>query len=224
MHIAEQAGAKSPDGTVPDEDLPQRFRRGTVYTVTTADGSVPARITDFDVGSGGSGTIFTFYLEGDGLGGGGFVTREGGPVVAGIRAAENDVEAARLVLPALRTLAKREGFGSAIGKKHVVAVRGRFPEPHAMLVALVVPVAGEDEVESYVAALWLADASGRLTEDVIEIGSGIERYDISMLVAVGADGVDEVLFSSSYYEGQYEHLLGWNGDLPEFTTIAGDGA
>lgn len=226
MRDLDQVGADVPDGGIPDDELPTRFRRGTAYTATTGAGSFPASVTGFDVGSGGSGTIYSVQFAGDAtLSGTVLLTREGGPPITGLRAAPGDPDAVRLVLPAMRTLAKSIGHRKAIGHKHVDAVRGRFPAPHAMLVSLVVPVsAGEDETESYVAALWLADDEGRLTSEVIGIDRGIERYDIDMLVDVGDDGVDEVLFSSSYYEGQYEHLLGWNADEPEFTTLAGDGA
>jgi len=214
------------DGVVADEDLPQRHRRGTRYVATSLVGSSPAQVTGFDVGSGGSGTIYSIQFTGEpGVSGPVLLVREGGPRIEPLRPSAHDPEAARLVLPALRALAKAAGHRKAIGHKHVAVVRGRFPAPHAMLVALVVPVTGEEEpVEEYVAALWLADDAGRLTEEVIGIDRGLDRYDIELLVDVGADGVDEVLFSSSYYEGHFEHLLTWNGAKPEFTTLAGDGA
>ncbi|NJL33207.1 MAG: hypothetical protein HC893_04310 [Chloroflexaceae bacterium] len=52
----------------------------------------------------------------------------------------------------------------------------------------------------------------------------LDHFEIDYLIDVDADGVDEVLVSSAYYEGRYDNLLEWQDGSWTMSTLAGDGA
>ena len=91
------------------------------------------------------------------------------------------------------------------------------------MISVKVP-SSDEETDNYLLALLLGDGVGAISGAVHEPAERWEAFTIDYLVDLEADGVDEVGFTSAYYEGSYELLLEWDGAQPQPSTLAGDGA
>jgi hypothetical protein len=120
-----------------------------------------------------------------------------------------------------------EGFtGVSLDDSAVNIVEGRFPPPHAFIVAVHVepPRAQMSDETNVVSALLIADAQGNITATLAEVAERMEVYTLRHIIDIDGDDIDEVHFSSGYYEGGYEHLLRWTDEGPTPIAVAGDGA
>ena len=52
----------------------------------------------------------------------------------------------------------------------------------------------------------------------------INHYPIERVVDIDGDGIDEFVYRSTYYEGEYFLLLKWDGKAWQVLTLGGDGA
>lgn len=107
---------------------------------------------------------------------------------------------------------------------HATAVPGSFPNGFTHLVSIVRPLRPNDIAADRVVGLFLADASGR-TLAISPLTLSLSADEVDYLVDVQGDGIDEVLFTSSYYEGSYLVFLSWDAEgKPLMRTLEGDGA
>lgn len=119
---------------------------------------------------------------------------------------------------------------AALGRKpikaeHVSVIEGRFPNGFTHLVALTRPLAPAEEIGSdHVGGLLLADATGRV-EAIVPPTMTINSDSFLFLVDLEGDGIDEVIYDDSYYEGSYTLLLTWTAaGKAEHRSLTGDGA
>jgi len=136
--------------------------------------------------------------------------------------------ALRIKAPIVATAepAARRALGrKPIATKHLTVFAGRFPRGFTHLVALVRPLAREDDVGTdHVGGLLLADATGKV-EAVIPPKMTIDSAEVLTLVDLEGDGIDEVIYDSTYYEGSFRMLLTWDAaSKPVLRTLGGDGA
>jgi hypothetical protein len=208
-----------------DPRMPARWRMGRPFSVWTGDTVHGATLVGFESGSGGSGTIYTMTLEAKGVGDrGGWVTDVGGPKIGAGKGKGADADAAKRAIPAVRRLLKEGGLRGKVSAKHVRAVRGAFPAPHTTAIAVSIDTGGSDPTGGYTSGLVLTDDAGNVTGAAYELDERLDRFEIDQLLDLGDDGIDELVFTTSYYEGDYTHLLRWNGPTPEIVVIEGDGA
>ena len=211
-----------------DERVPQRFRKGAKFRVTTSGGVFDAELVGADAGTGGEGNQFYIFLQGPpaiaertGL-----ITRIDGPKIGPLRSVTADPDAARKVLAAVRKASDAAGHGRRVGRNHVTAVRGNFPAPHVYAVTVVFPIPGASEHEDsgIISAFWFTDAAGNVTHELLPIEDRSETFELYWLVDVGEDGTDEIVWNSHYHEGDYDLLVTWDGSTPSYETLSGDGS
>jgi hypothetical protein len=107
---------------------------------------------------------------------------------------------------------------------HATAVAGSFPGGFTHLVSVVRPLRPNDIEIDRVAGLFLADASGRILA-ISPLTVTMYANEVESLVDIEGDGVDEVLFTNSYYEGSYLVFMSWDAEgKPLMRTLDGDGA
>lgn len=214
-------------------NLPPRFVVGDAYRVATSDGVFDASLSGFELSYGGEGLHFFLVLR---MGEAGASGR--GTALAGerdvakfgvLRDGDQPADIAATYLAVVRAAFDEAGLdGKRVEADALQVVRGKFPAPHVALIAVELgPPEDEDEDEptlEYLSALLLVDAEGKISGEVYSPDERLDHFSIGYLVDVDGDGVDEVLFNSSYYEGSYEHLLEWDDGRPTTTTLAGDGA
>jgi hypothetical protein len=208
-----------------DPRMPARWRIGRPFSLWIGDVPQTATLVGFDAGSGGSGTIYTMTLEAKGIGDrGGWVTDVGGPKIGAPTGKGADADAAKRAIPAVRRLLKEGHLRGKVSAKNVKAVRGAFPAPHTTAVAVSIASGGSDPIGGYTSGLLLTDDAGNVTGAAYELDDRLDQFEIDQLLDLGDDGIDELVFTTSYYEGNYTHLLRWNGATPETVVIEGDGA
>ncbi len=112
-----------------------------------------------------------------------------------------------------------------LAAKHVEAIEGRFPGGFTHLVTFTRPLAPPEEIGmEHVAGMFLADATGRV-EVVFPPALTINSDEFLYLVDLEGDGVDEVIYDDTYYEGGYRMLITWTAaGKAEQRTLTGDGA
>jgi hypothetical protein len=131
--------------------------------------------------------------------------------------------AIRNVLDTELSAADRRRLGKKVlSKTRVQIVEGSFPADGTMLVAVNVPMRAEPAM--WISALFTLTSDGRVATMLHAPDFRLERYEPQSLGDVDADGLDDVIFTSAYYEGDYKHLLRWPEAAPTLATIAGDGA
>lgn len=214
-------------------NLPPRFVVGDAYRVATSDGVFDASLTGFELSSGGEGLHFFLVLRmgdaGASVSGTALASKRDVAKFGVLRDGDQTQDAAATYLAAVRTAFDEAGLdGKRVEADALQIVRGKFPAPHVALIAVELgPPEDEDEDEptlNYLSALLLGDAEGKISGEVYWPDERLDHFSIGYLVDVDGDGVDEVLYNSSYYEGSYEHLLEWDDGRPTTTTLAGDGA
>jgi hypothetical protein len=207
------------------EGLPPRFSVGDAYRVATTGGVFDAQLEGFEIGSGGEGMLFYLRLNAPGAGEGrALVVEPNGPKLAKLRDVSPDATAIATYLPAVRKAFTDAGLaGDRVLAEHLTVVRGQFPAPHDALISVTVENSN-DEGMDYFSALLLGNDAGAISESIFTPEERLDAFTIDYLVDLEADGVDEVGFTSAYYEGSYELLLEWDGADPQTSTLAGDGA
>jgi hypothetical protein len=107
--------------------------------------------------------------------------------------------------------------------EHIRIVRGKFGGGETLLVTYAVPRSadGEDMEQGYFAGLFLTDDSGASVARV-EGAPSFEAVNVSALVDLEGDGVDEVRFWVSYHEEQHEGLLYLKDGERMLMTLAGE--
>jgi hypothetical protein len=228
-----------PDGisaTLPaTAELPAGFAVGDEWVVATATGERHGKAVAFGAMGGASEVHFIVVLDtaAEGLAAragawkGPIPTlRDAKPVVmtkGSGKALLGSIEAG--ILAAADPDAKAALSRKPIAAKHLTAVEGRFPGGFTHLVAMARPLAPENDIGSeHVAALLLVDATGRV-EAIDAPHLSIDRAEVAHLVDLEGDGVDEVIYDSSYYEGSYRLLLTWDAAGKAVRrTLGGDGA
>jgi hypothetical protein len=215
------------DGPVPvgTKGLPPRFSVDDAWRVATTRGVFDAQLTGFEIQQGGEGMLFYLLLKSESAGDGrALVSKSDGPKLAELRDARANSSAIATYLPAIREAFTAAGLeGDRILAEHLTVVRGELPAPHVALISVTVPNSNE-EMDNYVSALLLGDSAGAISGTIYAPQERWDAFTIDYLVDLGADGVDEVGFTSAYYEGSYELLLEWDGAEPRTSTLAGDGA
>lgn len=216
------------DGALTRDDprMPARWRMGRPFQLWIGTTPQSATLVGFESGSGGSGTIYTMILEAKGAPKdvGGWVTDVGGPTIAAAKGTGEDADAAKRAIPAVRKQMKDARLRGKVTAKHVTAVRGAFPAPHTTAIAVSIDTAGSDPTGGYTSGLLLTDDAGNITGAAYELDDRLDSFSIDQLIDLGDDGIDELVFTTSYYEGEYTHLLRWNDSIPETIVIEGDGA
>ncbi len=213
--------ASIPAGT---KGLPPRFAIGDAYRVATTKGVFDVAISGYEAGGGGEGVYLYLRMAGKGLrGSGGLVTKAPAAGLGQLRKAKVERSLAERYLPAIkRELAAAKKRRPIVGKWHVKVVPASLPAPHAVLISVAAP--NPDESTEYLSALLVGDAGGEITGTIHAPDVRLDTFTVEYLVDVDGDRVDEVLYTSDYYEGSYQHLLTWRGKTPTTTTVAGDGA
>jgi len=212
---------------IPTDDprLLPRFRVGDEYRVANGAGVFDAEIVGFTTSQGGEGTSFVLVLDVPGSNDqGGIVARPSGPPLAPMRDAPADEELARTFLPSVRKAVRSAGFRTRVKLEHLTVVKAKIPAPHEVVISVAIPDGSDDVDAGYVSALLLGDAKGSITTAVLPPDSRMESFAIDYLIDIGKDGIDEVGFTSAYYEGSYELLLQWNGSTPSYVSMGGDGS
>ncbi|MCX4239665.1 hypothetical protein [Paraliomyxa miuraensis] len=227
------------ESTLPSEvELPVGFAREDEWLVATPAGQRRGKVTGFGVGTGASELHFVVALDLEDVQGLAMRARDYEGMLPPLRKAEK-VELGtpegkallEAIRPAVAGLATDEDCRRALerkafGKRNARAVQGRFPRGFTHVVAIEVPLrpSPDGAPVEHVAALVLADATGRV-EAVHGPGPTLDSYAIRYLVDLEGDGHEEVVYDSSYYEGDYRLLLGWDADgKPVHRTLTGDGA
>jgi hypothetical protein len=209
------------------EGLPPRFSVGDAYRVATTGGVFDAQLEGFEIGSGGEGMLFYLRLRLNAPGvrhERALVVEPDGPKLAKLRDASPDATAIATYLPAVRKAFTEAGLpGDRILAEHLTVVRGQFPAPHVALISVTLEN-NNDEGMGYFSALLLGDDAGAISESIFAPEDRLDAFTIDYLVDLEINGVDEVGFTSAYYEGAYELLLEWDGADPQYSTLAGDGA
>ena len=220
---------------VGDPTLPPGFAIGDPWTLITRSGSEPQAATGFSaVISGGSGTLF-------------FTVRLGpaaksakGPVLA-VRGPTSAT--AKLVAPAPvrpSTLAKttlpntveaidphlEPEIRAVIPKikftdKHLKLYPGRFPGGRSHIGFLAAKAPGEENATLPVSGLVFAWPDGRVEFFAAAVTWGTAT--LLALVDLDGDGLDEILYDDTYFEGGYVQLIHWTEGRPFTRTLTGDG-
>ncbi len=85
-------------------------------------------------------------------------------------------------------------------------------------------VIAEDLMSGY----GIADSSGTIIEWIHPAAPRLDSFDTLLLLDLEGDGVDELIYDSSYYEGAYQLLLyrieDYSGGKYQQVVLAGDGA
>lgn len=207
--------------------VPPRFARGDRYRVANHAGVFEATLVGLQSALGGEGTYLELILEAKGTDAGGIVARADGPKLTPIRDASPDPSRVPEYLPAIRKAVKAARLGHRrVQAEHVRVVPAALPAPHQVVITVAVPLPGSDEDPSIgtMSALLLGGEKGAITQHVLGPEERMESFTVDFLVDIGADGTDEVGFTSAYYEGSYDLLLEWDGHRPGYITLAGDGA
>lgn len=215
--------------------LPAGFALGDPWAVATTAGAKRGKATAFGAYTGASEAHFIVVID---VAAEGLAARPGtwpGKVPKLIKAKRVDtssgpglqlVEAILAPIAAAAEPPARRALGrKPLAAKHLTVFEGRFPGGFTHLVALVRPLARKDDVGAdHVGGLLLADATGKV-QSVVRPKLTIDSAEVLYLLDLEDDGIDEVIYDSSYYEGSYRYLLSWDAARkPILRTLAGDGA
>lgn len=228
-----------PDGITaafpPSAKLPAGFAVGDAWVVATTTGEVRGKATAFGAYGGAGENHFIVVLDAAATGLAAKAGAWSGPIPSlreakPIDTAKGPGKALFERIKAGMAAAAEPAAKSALARKpiaakHVSVIEGRFPNGFTHLVALTRPLAKAEEIGSeHVAGLLLADATGRV-EAIVAPAMTINHDDFRYLVDLEGDGVDEVVYDDSYYEGSYIVLMTWDaaGKAVQHT-LTGDGA
>jgi hypothetical protein len=240
MIMALAEAHEHPDGinaTLPKTaKLPAGFAVGDEWVVATTVGERRGKAVAFGATGGASEVQFVVVIDAAGTGLAARASAWTGPIptlrapkVIDLAKDERGKELFRRLEPAIVAATDPSALAALKGKRlvaeHLTVVEGRFPNGSTYLVSLTRPVADEEEFDSdHVAGLLLADATGRI-EAIAVPGMTFDSYEVHYLVDLEGDGIDEVVYDSSYYEGSYRVLITWDAaGKPVQRTLGGDGA
>ena len=135
---------------------------------------------------------------------------------------EERVASVRTVLDEKLSRGDRRKLGKKVlTKSRVAMIDGTFADGGTTLVAVNVPMRGHD---TFISALFTLDADGELATVIRAPKARIDRFDPQSVGDLDGDGLDDILFRSSYYEGEFTHLTRWEDGAPHTVMLAGDGA
>jgi hypothetical protein len=207
---------------------PKRLADGTKYRVTTTAGTKVLVGSRVSVWSGGEGVHLMLHMDAPGIADSPVLAVPvDGPELGPLRVAKTDPKLVAKVLPRLQR--KLASIGSAAVKSlrleadHVTAIPGAFPSPHVALVSVDAWSEGIDNTER-LSGMFFVNADGEITTEVYSLDVRLDEFPAAYLVDIGEDGVDEVVYHSRYYEGEYVHLLRWKKTAPATIVLGGDGA
>ena len=108
---------------------------------------------------------------------------------------------------------------------HVTLVKPAGPHADRLLAVVSVPLSG-DSVPMYMSAAAWVGQDGAVQDWISKPSVSIDTYSAPYFIDLNGDGADEVIFRSSYYEGEYTHLLrdAGPGKRVVLETLSGDGA
>lgn len=149
--------------------------------------------------------------------------RNPGLVALSSATGQEQLVAIRALLDTKLSAADRKRLGKKVlSKTRVKIIEGSFPNDATLLVSIAVPMKVEPGMS--ISALFTMTSDGEVATMLHAPQMRLEHYEPQSLGDVDADGLDDVVFESAYYEGRYKHLLRWSDAGPRVTTIAGDGA
>lgn len=237
MKLADEHG--QPDGisaTFPaTAKLPPGFATGDEWVVATTTGEKRGKAIGYGAYGGASEAHFIVVLDALATGLTAKASDWSGPIPSLREVEPIDVATGpgkallgRIKAPmtkAAEPAAKAALKGKPITAEHVSVIEGRFPNGFTHLVALTRPLAPAEEIGAeHVGGLLLADATGRV-EAIVSPTMTINRDTFLFLVDLEGDGIDEVIYDDSYYEGSYTLLLTWTAaGKAEHRSLTGDGA
>ncbi len=237
--VAESETAERIENTLPSNaELPPGFAVGDPWAVATTTGAKHGKAVAFNAYGGSMEHHFIVMIDtiADGL-----AARSGtwpGPVPTLSAARRVDTSNSpglelveRITAPIVATAkpsARRALGRKPMASKHLAVIEGRFPRGFTYLVALVRPLVREqdfgNDATRHVGGLLLADATGKV-EAIIPPELTIDITEVLYLVDLEGDGIDEVVYDSTYYEGGYRMLMTWDAaGKPVLHTLGGDGA
>ncbi len=218
-----------------DPTLPPGFAIGDPWTLITRTGCEQQTATGFSgVISGGSGTLFfTVRLGPAAKSAKGPVLAVRGPISA----------TAKLITPAPvrpSTLAKttlpktvevidphlEPEIRAVIPKikftdKHLKLYPGRFPGGRSHVGFLAAKAPGEENATLPISGIVFAYPDGRVEFFAAAVTWGTAT--MLALVDIDGDGLDEILYDDTYFEGGYVQLIHWKEGRPFTRTLTGDG-
>jgi hypothetical protein len=149
--------------------------------------------------------------------------RKPGRVALSSATGQEQLVAIRAMLDSKLSAADRKRLGKKVlSKTRVQMIEGSFPNDATMLVSIDVPMKVEPGMS--ISALFTMTSDGEVATMLHAPKMRLEHFEPQSLGDIDADGLDDVVFESAYYEGRYKHLLRWSDAGPGVTTIAGDGA
>ena len=219
---------------LPDDEplLAQHHKVGSHLPVVTDRGIVSAKITGYGLGPGASETHVYLVLEPGKRPLQGVAVLTGKPAagatlakVARLDPANAEVAArlehcrAELLAKAPKNIAKILDKLPPAAKTWQMA-EGRMPPDFQALVS----IAKKRNDTEWFATLLFIDAAGHLKDLLAPPLVSINHYPIERVVDIDGDGIDEFVYRSTYYEGEYFLLLKWDGKAWQVLTLGGDGA
>ena len=210
--------------------VPRGWKHGDVWTLITRQGVMRRRVARFGLDQGPGEVHLRIELRrARGVGRATALAIRGTDVPDDLRlrkperAPDSDIDRGWLrdtIVTAAKDREDRRMFRKArIQERHVKVFRARLPPPYTDVVVLDAPVRG-DEDGGRASALVV-----RSSADAYVRASDYQgRIKIVSVLDINRDGVDEIVFNDSYYEGDYDHLLYFEGGKPKVRTLSGDGA
>jgi hypothetical protein len=209
-----------------------RFRVGERYAVITAKGTYGLGIVGFAATRGASEAHLLVYLEKLPKGAGkeglavpeAWLPQDFRPKLTPLKAVPLPKPiAAKLLDKALAGLSAEEKTGLGRRKpatSDLKAYTARMPSG----VRWIVTCAKKLSLTEVFSGMVYVSATGETVATHAPFGVGIEHHLPRYAIDLDRDGLDEILFDSVYYEGDYRLLLKWEKGAPTVVTLTGDGA
>ena len=219
-----------------DEPLvPAIFAVGAKLTAVTTVGRVELEVVSRSIDSGAGEDHLYVRVKGTPKVAGPGLVVVGGKVGTGAKLRKVEAVAASKALSKaaqgklvkeLRAKTTEKRSKKAVAKarliKHTTVVKGKLSGGVVGVAALTVPQG--KAFDGYLSAFVLVGEDGRVVAVVKAPELGLERLQVEYLVDIDGDGIDEVVFDESYYEGSYLRVLFWDGKTVRTETLTGDGA
>jgi hypothetical protein len=235
----ERRAQAAPEGTIlefepGDPSLPAGFALGDPWTLITRDGPDPRTVQRFSAAIYGSGALhFDVHLGPAAKGAKGPVIAVRGhapttaklvspPPVRPSTLAKDTLKKTVAAIdphlePELREVLPTIKFTDA----HLKLYPGRFPGGRSHIGFLAATARGEENATLPVSGLVFAWPDGRVEFFATAVTWGTATF--VALVDLDGDGLDEVLYDDTYFEGAYVQLLHWKEGRPFARTLTGDG-
>lgn len=209
-----------------------RFRVGERYAVITAKGTYGLGIVGFAATRGASEAHLLVYLDKLPKGAGkeglavpeAWLPQDFRPKLTPLKAvALPKPIGAKLLAQAVAGLSAEEK--AVLGKRKpttgdLKAYTARMPSD----IRWIVTCAKKLSLTEVFSGMIYVSATGETVAAHAPFSVGIDRYVPRYAIDLDRDGLDELLFDSVYYEGDYRLLLKWDKGAPTVVTLTGDGA